>query len=55
MTPALKDTEGYIAIFLKAKKALVCKSVFPSPPKSVYNKPVVISEVTHQTITQEII
>ena len=40
---------------MKAKEALVCKSVFLSLPKSVYSKPVIMSGVAHQTVTKNII
>ena len=40
---------------MKAKEALVCKSAFPSPPKSVHSEPIVMSGVAHQMVTKDII
>ena len=54
-TPALKDTEGHVATSMKAKEALVCKSAFPSPPKSVHSEPIVMPGVAHQMVTKDII
>ena len=40
---------------MRAKKALVYMSVFPSPPASLLSEPVVMPEVAHQTVTKDII
>lgn len=54
-TPALKDTEGRIATSMKEKEKLVCKTAFPSPPKSDQCEPVVMPGVAHQTVTKDVI
>ena len=40
---------------MKAKKALVYKSVFPSLPKSVHSEYIIISGVAHQIVIKDII
>ena len=40
-TPALKSADGHIAISMKAKEAMVCKSAFPFPPVNPYSEPIV--------------
>lgn len=53
--PALKDIKGLVATFIKAKEALVLRSAFLSLSKSIFNKPVVMLEVVHQTLTDDMI
>ena len=52
-TPALKDTEGNIAITIKAKQALVCKSAFPKPPIGLAEPPVISLGMAHIKVTEE--
>ena len=40
---------------MKEKEKLVCKTAFPSPPKSNHDEPVVTPGVAHQTVTKEVI
>ena len=40
---------------MKAKKALVRKSAFPSPPTIFHDEPVVMPGVAHQTVTEDVI
>lgn len=54
-TSALKDTEDHITTSIKEKEKLVCKTAFPSPPKSDQFEPVVIPGVSHQTVTKNLI
>lgn len=54
-TLTLNNADDHIAVSMKAKKALVCKSAFPSPPVSSHNKPIVHSEVAHKTVTNDIV
>ena len=53
--PALKDTKGQIATFMKEKEKLVYKIAFLSPPKNNHNKPVITPRITYQTVSKEII
>lgn len=51
-TPALKDPEGNVAISMKAKEALVRRSAFPKPPKSLRPEPVVLPGIAHKGVTE---
>lgn len=53
--PTLKNTEGYIAMFVKAKKALIYKSVFLFLLKSLHNELDFILEVAYLIISKNVI
>ncbi len=40
---------------MKKKEKLVCKTAFPSPPKSDHSEPVVTPGVAHQKVTKDVI
>ena len=52
-TPALRDPEGNIATSMKEKEALVCKSAFPKPPRSIGPEPRIKAGIAHTDITEE--
>ena len=54
-TPALKHSEGNTAVSMKAKEALVRRSIFPKPPPSLLDSPVISSGLAHIKITKEIV
>ena len=54
-TPALKDSDGNVAVSMKAKEALVRQSVFPKPPTSLVQTPVISSGLAHTKITEAIV
>ncbi len=54
-TPALKDSEGNIAVSMKAKEALVGKSAFPRPPPNFLETPAIPLGLAHTKITEEIV
>ena len=48
----LKNPEGNVAISMKGKEALVSRSVFPKPPKSLGPGPVVLPGIAHKGVTE---
>ena len=54
-TSALKDNERNIAVFMKAKEALVRKSAFPKPPPNFFETPTIPLKLAHTKITEEIV
>ena len=52
-TPTLRDPEGNIATSMKEKEALVCKSAFPKPPRSIGREPHMRAGIAHRDITEE--
>ena len=53
MTPAFKDPLENIAISMKDKEAMVQKTVFLPPPKSILRKPRIPIGIAHLTITKK--
>ncbi len=54
-TPALKDSDGNMAVSMKAKEALVPRSAFPKPPTNLVKPPVTSFGPAHTKITEEVI
>ena len=54
-TLALKNADGHISIIMIAKKVIVCKSIFLSPPVNSHNEPLVQLGIIHKTVTNEVI
>ena len=54
-TPALKDSERNIVVFMKAKEALVRKSAFSRPPPNFLETPAISLGLAHTKITEEIV
>ncbi len=52
-TPALKDSDGNTAVFMKAKEALVRRSAFSKPPPNLVEPPVTPCGLAHANITEE--
>ena len=52
-TPVLKDTEGNIAVTMKAKEALVRKSAFAKPLIGLAEPPVISPGMAHIKVTEE--
>lgn len=54
-TPALKDSNGNTAVFIKAKEALVRKSAFPKPLPNPIEPLVTPNGSFHTRITEEVV
>ena len=54
-TPTLKDSERNTAVSIKAKEALVRRSVFPKPPPSLLDSLVISSGLAHTKVTEQIV
>lgn len=52
-TPALKDSERNIAVFIKDKEVLIRKSAFPKPLSNFFEPPTIPLELAHIKITKE--
>ena len=53
--PALKDSDGNIAVFMKAKEALVQRSAFSKLSISFIQTPVTSSRLAYTKITKAIV
>ncbi len=54
-TPALKDSDGNTALFMKAKEALVRRSAFPKPPPNPVESLVSPYGLLHRKVTEEVV
>lgn len=52
-TPALKNIERYIAVFIKAKEALVCKSAFFKSPTNLAEPSSLFFGIAYMNITEK--
>ena len=55
ITPALKNSDGNTAMYMKAKEALVLKLAFLKPPTNFVKPPVISSGVAHTKINKKMI
>ena len=53
--PALKDSNGNIAVSIKAKKSLVRRSAFPKPPPNLVEYLVSPYKLLHTKVTKEVV
>lgn len=53
--PALKDPKGNIAISMNVKEALVRKSAFPKPLRSIRPEPKTEPGIAHLLVTEDIV